>query len=271
MRPRTYTLYIVYILFGAAGLATTLAAGGCGGSLTMNGPQGDGSVPPPGTPDATPPPPGTADADVPPPGTPDAAAPADPLVDQLLALVQNCNNVVGGTYATDDGDPSNINVCGLQGAVFWKSDLDIDCDGKRTAVCNEQTDGAYQPQTSTRDSNGEFLDASQLPYVVIPLPSNRWSYENSGIDLGQVVAVIYNGKLAYGVFGDQGPTNIIGEASYAMADLLGIDHDPSSGGTAGPVYFIAFTGASTRVHAIEDHAEANSIGMTAAEKLLVDN
>ena len=48
-------------------------------------------------------------------------------------------------YDTDDGDPSNINVCGLQGAVFWKSDLDIDCDGKRTAVCNEQTDGEKNP------------------------------------------------------------------------------------------------------------------------------
>jgi hypothetical protein len=107
--------------------------------------------------------------------------------------------------------------------------------------------------------------------VVIPLPSNRWSYEDSGIDLGQVVAVIYEGKLAYGVFGDQGPNNIIGEASYAMADLLGIDHDPSSGGTAGPVYFIAFTGASNRVHAIEDHDEATSIGGAAAAKLLQDN
>jgi hypothetical protein len=266
MRPGTYTLYIVYI---AIGLVATLATGACGGSLTSDDPSGDGA-PPPGTPDAAPPPPGTPDA-APPPGTPDAAPPVDPFVEQLLALVQNCNDVVGGTYSTDDGDPSNINVCGLHGAVFWKSDLDIDCDGKRTAVCNEQTDGAYQPQTSTRDSNGEFLDASQLPYVVIPLPSGRWSYENSGIDLGQVVAVIYNGKLAYGVFGDQGPTNIIGEASYAMADLLGIDHDPSTGGTAGPVYFIAFTGASTRVHAIEDHDEASSIGMSAAQQLLVDN
>jgi hypothetical protein len=268
MRPGTYTLYIFNITLGAFGLAASLAAGGCG-DLVHDQPLVDGSVPPPGTPDAEVAP-GTPDADVA-PGTPDAAPPVDPLVDQLLALVQGCDDVVGGTYSTDDGDPSNINVCGLTGAVYWKSDLDIDCDGKRTAVCNEQTDGAYQPQTSTRDSNGEFLDASQLPYVVIPLPSNRWSYENSGIDLGQVVAVIYEGKLAYGVFGDQGPSHIIGEASYAMADLLGIDHDPSSGGTAGPVYFIAFTGASNRVDKIEDHAEATSIGMAAAEKLLQDN
>jgi hypothetical protein len=259
MRPGTTLISIALLL-----------AAGCGGHLNPDQP-GDDDDPPsgdaaPGTLDGAP---GTSDSG--PPGTPDASVPVDDTVAQLLALVASCNDVVGGTYATDDGDPSNINVCGLQGAVFWKSDLDIDCDGKRTAVCNEQTDGAYQPQTSSRDSNGEFLDASQLPYVVIPLPSNRWSYENSGIDLGQVVAVIYDGKLAYGVFGDQGPSNIIGEASYAMADLLGIDHDPSNGGTAGPVYFIAFTGEGNRVSKMEDHAEATQIGEAAATKLIMDN
>jgi hypothetical protein len=56
-----------------------------------------------------------------------------------------------------------------------------------------------------------------------------------------------------------------------MADLLGIDHDPSNGGTAGPVYFIAFTGEGNRVSKIEDHAEATQIGTDATTKLLQDN
>jgi len=45
---------------------------------------------------------------------------------------------------------------------------------------------------------------------------------------GNVVAVIYNHKLQYAVFGDTGPTNLIGEASYATAKKLGIDPDPAS-------------------------------------------
>ncbi len=254
--------FSVYLL----ALSIALLAGGCG-NLVSSG--SDGGGPPPGTPDAGPGP-GEPDAG-PGPGEPDAAPPVDDTVAQLLALVQSCDHVVGGQYATDYENAPSINVCGLTGAVFWKADFDIDCDGKRTAVCNEQTDGAYQPRTSATDSNGEFLDASQLPYVVIPLPSNRWNYNNSGIDLGTVVAVIYNGKLAYGVFGDQGPDNIIGEASYKLATLLGIDPDPSSGGTEGPVYYIAFTGGSGMVSKIEDHAEAVQVGQTRTEELLQAN
>ncbi|MEI2764086.1 MAG: glycoside hydrolase family 75 protein [Dermatophilaceae bacterium] len=100
--------------------------------------------------------------------------------------------------------------------------MDIDCDGKPSTVCNKSADPAFQPQTSATDSKGAFLDASELPYVVIPLPSTRFDYAKAGLELGTVVAVIYDGKVEYGVFGDEGPDNIIGEASYAMAQLLGI-------------------------------------------------
>jgi hypothetical protein len=231
----------------------------------------DASGPGPGDPDADPGPgPGEPDADPGPgPGDPDAA-PTGPGVDALVAILQSCT-AIGGKYATDSGDTANIDVCGLNGGAFWKSDFDIDCDGKRTEVCNEQTDGAYQSQTSAQDSNGDPLDASQLPYFVIPLKSTRWNYEEFDIDLGQVAAVVYDGKIEYAVFGDQGPNSIIGEGSYRLAQLLGIDPDPSSGGTSGPVYFVVFTGEEARVHTIEDHAEAVEIGQAQLAKLLDAN
>jgi Fungal chitosanase of glycosyl hydrolase group 75 len=234
-----------------------IAIVGCGGGASEP-PRVDGGSPAPG--DG-----GVADA-----ALPETADAGDPTVTDLLTLLQSCN-VIGGKYATDFENSANIDVCGLHGAVFWKSDFDIDCDGKRTTVCNEQTDGAYQPRTSARASNGEFLDASQLPYAVIPLPSSRWSYEDSDIDLGTVVAVIYQGKLQYAVFGDQGPDRIIGEGSYKLAQLLGIDPDPSNGGTDGPVYFVAFTGANARVHKMEDQAEAVQIGQAKTQELLSNN
>jgi hypothetical protein len=187
--------------------------------------------------------------------------------------VAACNQVSAGKYETDDDPslPSNIPICGLNGAVFWKADMDVDCDGKTTAQCNLNTDAAYQNETSATDSMGNPLDAATLPYVVVPLPSNRWSYDAGGLQLGSVIVVIYNGKLTYGVFGDEGPDNIIGEASYAMAKSLGIDPDPSTGGTDSGVTYIAFTGAGGVVNTIEDHAEATSLGQMLATKLLADN
>lgn len=195
-----------------------------------------------------------------------------PTAAELLALLGSCNKV-GGDYKTDDepGLPSNISICGLNGAVFWKADMDIDCDGKPSTVCNKSTDPAFQAQTSATDSKGAFLDASKLPYVVIPLPSTRFDYAKAGLELGTVVAVIYNGKVEYGVFGDEGPDNIIGEASYAMAQLLGIDPDPATGGTDTGVTYIAFTGKASVVAKIEDHTAATTLGQQRAALLVSQN
>ncbi len=59
--------------------------------------------------------------------------------------------------------------------------------------------------------------------------------------------MIYKGKIEYGIIGDTGPDDIIGEASYAMAKSLGIDPDPSTGGTDDEVVYVAFTGKSDAV------------------------
>ena len=200
----------------------------------------------------------------------DSAVPTQ-LVEELVALTTGCGDQLGGLYATDSGENANVRVCGLVGAVYWTADMDIDCDGIETTVCNAQTDGAFQPNTSAQTSTGEYLDASTLPYVVIPLPSARFAYADHMIDLGTVVGVIYDGQIQFGVFGDQGPDDIIGEASYRMAQLLGIDPDPSTGGTDGPVTYIAFTGSSGMVTVMEDHDEAATIGAARAQQLVDSN
>jgi len=197
-----------------------------------------------------------------------ARAASDFHVDDLLAKVQNCHPVSNGKYETDDEGNPQINICGIDGAFFWKADMDIDCDGKRTGVCNENTDDAYQPETSAVDSHGRPLDASKLPYVVIPLPSRRFDYEARGLQLGQVVGVVFNGKIAFGVFGDEGPDDIIGEASFAMARELGIPSDPNLGGVDNGVTYIVFTGDDAVVSRLEDHAEAVRIGKRKVLQLL---
>ena len=49
--------------------------------------------------------------------------------------------------------------------------------------------------------------------------------------------------------------------------------NPATGGTNGPVTYIAFTGPDARIAAddILDHALAEAIGATRAEQLVVDN
>jgi hypothetical protein len=77
--------------------------------------------------------------------------------------------------------------------------------------------------------------------------------------------------VAFGVFGDEGPSNIIGESSYAMAKSLGIDPNPESGGTDSGVTYIAFTGSGAVASPIESHAKAASMGANLAAKLLAEN
>jgi hypothetical protein len=199
------------------------------------------------------------------------ASGAGPTASELLALTKSCREITARRYATDAGDIEDISVCALNGAVFWHADMDIDCDGKQSAVCNASTDPAYQPMTSAVDSNGDPLDASQLPFMVIPLPSERFDYRNHGIELGSVAAVIFNGRVEYGAFADQGPSGIIGEASYALAENLGVDPDPATGGVAEGVSYVVFTGPSGEVGTIEDHAEAVSVGIARAQQLLTEN
>jgi hypothetical protein len=89
--------------------------------------------------------------------------------------------------------------------------------------------------------------------------------------MGSVAAVIYDGKIEYGIVGDIGPKTILGEASYAMAKNLGINPNPSTGGTDSGVTYVIFTGISGVVSANEDHDEAALVGDIRAAQLLAEN
>uniref|UniRef100_A0AAU3GM73 Glycoside hydrolase family 75 protein n=1 Tax=Streptomyces sp. NBC_01401 TaxID=2903854 RepID=A0AAU3GM73_9ACTN len=185
---------------------------------------------------------------------------------ELLAKVKNCTRISHGKYRTDEGAPATVPVCGTDQAVFWKADMDIDCDGKVTSVCNTRTDPAFQPGTAFPASDGKPLDAARLPYVVVPGPGRLWDRTTSGIAGGGVVAVIHRGKVRYAVVGDTGPSGIIGEGSYALADALGIDPDPKTGGVASGVTYILFR--NSEVSPIESPAAAVGVGAAAARKFV---
>ncbi|KUL55308.1 hypothetical protein ADL22_01715 [Streptomyces sp. NRRL F-4489] len=188
---------------------------------------------------------------------------------QLLAKLKGCSQLSHGKYSTDEGTPATVPVCGKNGAVFWKADMDIDCDGQITAQCNAKTDPWFQDDTRFHQSDGKPLNAAQLPYVVVPSASGIWNYESAGIKGGGVVAVIYNNQVEYAVVGDTGPNKIIGEASYAAAKALGIDPDPENGGADSGVTYLLFT--NSQASPIENHAAAVSRGDALAKKFLQEN
>lgn len=186
---------------------------------------------------------------------------------RIRARLASCAQISKGLYKTDDETSISptVAVCELGAdAVYWTADMDIDCDGIVTPRCNKRTDQAFQPGTAAESSTGTALKADELPYVVVPSVSSRFNFEKAGIELGTVVMVISGDKIEYGIIGDTGPEAIIGEASYAMAKSLGIDPDPSTGGTDGPVLYIAFKGKAAVVRKNEDHAEAVAIGKARA-------
>ncbi|MEU8793718.1 glycoside hydrolase family 75 protein [Streptomyces sp. NPDC048643] len=179
----------------------------------------------------------------------------------LLAKTRDCAPVSKGRYRTDDGTPADIAVCGTGSAVFWKADMDIDCDGRPGSLCNSRTDPLFSDATAFQQSDGRYLSAETLPYVVVPAASGIWNHRDHGIGAGSVAAVIYRDRVQYAVVGDTGPSDIIGEASYATAKALGIRPDPRGGGTPSGVTYIVFK--NSRVSPIEDHAAA----VTAGERL----
>lgn len=190
------------------------------------------------------------------------------LIGKLTALTASCTVASNGKYAKDEGTAATVDICKLDGAFFWKSDFDIDCDGQTTAQCNHNTDDAYFNDTSFHQSDGKPLNAAELPYIVVPLPSARFDYEKSDIQPGAAALVIYDGKINFGVFGDEGPADIIGEGSYAMAKSLGIDPDPNTGGVdSGPIILV-FTGKGAVVDPIERHDHAVALGRMLAQKLV---
>ncbi|MEV7320772.1 glycoside hydrolase family 75 protein [Streptomyces sp. NPDC093970] len=176
----------------------------------------------------------------------------------LLSRLRDCAEISKSRYRTDAGTAATVPVCGTDQAVFWEADLDIDCDGQVTTHCNRTADPAFSAATAFQQSDGRHLNAETLPYVVVPGPSSRWDYRATGIKGGAVAAVIYKDRVQYAVVGDTGPTDIIGEASYATAKGLGMDPDPRTGGVPSGVTYIVFKDSA--IKPIEDQDAARAEG-----------
>jgi hypothetical protein len=98
--------------------------------------------------------------------------------------------------------------------------------------CTSLADRTKRPLDPTR-----FVDASKIPYIVLP---REVAFE-SGTRLGDLAVVmnIRSGAWSYAIFAD---TGTFGEGSIALADNLGIWSDAREGGRRGGVLYLVFPG-----------------------------
>ncbi|RZQ59371.1 glycoside hydrolase family 75 protein [Amycolatopsis suaedae] len=195
------------------------------------------------------------------------AVAAGPSADQLRRAASCAKQISNGKFSEDSGGARTIPVCSTGSAVHWKSDFDIDCDGQVTAQCNKNTDPWFQPETHWQQSDGKHLNSAALPFIVVPSANSTWNFNNHNITGGTVAAVVYGNRVAYAVVGDSGPVNMIGEGSYKLAQQLGIDPNPKTGGVSGRVVdFILFPGV--KASPIEDNRKAVTLGESAANRFV---
>lgn len=80
-----------------------------------------------------------------------------------------------------------------------------------------------------------YVDATKIPYVVLPGGGRYTNFHpNLAPRLGDLAVVhnMANGIVAGGIFAEIGPVEKLGEASIALAERLGVNADPKTGGSS---------------------------------------
>lgn len=104
--------------------------------------------------------------------------------------------------------------------------------------------GYYVSQTALFDSTKDrsdparYVNANEVPYIVLP-KGHDW-----GVELGDLAMVINRttGKSSPAIVADFGPENKLGEGSIALAQALGIDSNPRTGGIESNIAYVIFPG-----------------------------
>ncbi len=232
-----------------------LAAGGAGGARGTGGTTAASTGP--GTGGAT--------------GTGTGTGGAAPVTAaQITAITEACTPYPGSTdFEPAAGQPHTVPICTLPGAVWWASGMTIACDGGKGAVCKAAS--GYSPNTAGTDSLGQPLDASTLPFVVVPPSSNGFDYVAAGLDFGSVAAVVTRAGWSTPSSATPPATRASCAARAPSPSRLGPPDrpQPETGGVSSGVTYLLFAGPGATVAKNEDHDEADQLGAQLAAKLVM--
>ena len=125
---------------------------------------------------------------------------------------------------------------------------------------------ALSDRTKDRYDPTRFVDASKIPYIVLPGDVSR----QTGARLGDfaVVTNLRSGRSSYAIFADIGT---FGEGSVALAENLGIWSDARNGGSRGGVLYLVFPGSGNRqprpIEEINSETEKQLLGWGGMDQL----
>ncbi|MFC0543588.1 glycoside hydrolase family 75 protein [Kutzneria chonburiensis] len=211
-----------------------------------------------------------------------SAAPAY-TADEVLAGVQRNstaeNQVNTAPHINTMTREQNVNVYQVASGVYaYSSSLAVDTDGS-----DPDSDPDHQGSTTFQDSNGESLGAHRVPYYVQGAdcwdqqsPCPHFFYQEHGIQGRQFALMFYQGKVIGAILGDTQTANSqttsdndsreLGEASVKAADLLDIPSSGTSGGVAGGVTVVIFSGDEWVVNGSND--DLNDTAQAMVQKAL---
>ncbi|KAF2197967.1 putative fungal chitosanase [Delitschia confertaspora ATCC 74209] len=149
---------------------------------------------------------------------------------------RGCSNPLSIKYGDGQGSDSNTVYCGDSNVVFLKgdkgyADMDIDCDGANNGEGRCSNDPSGQGQTAFKDTVKKYgisdLDSHIHTFVVLGNDNSReegnggqaYDPQDDNIKPLSVVAVVCDGKMFYGVWGDVNGGISTGEASLSMGEL----------------------------------------------------
>ncbi len=148
-------------------------------------------------------------------------------------------------YSADDTGLDDLSNAGEPG--HWDG-IVADRDGEPYIQGpDDPFPGFYVSQTAlvdwskARTDPARYVDASKIPYIVLPGELSR----EMGARLGDFAVVVNmrNGLAANAIFADIGT---LGEGSIALADELKIYSDARRGGTRGGILYLIYPGSGNR-------------------------
>lgn len=105
------------------------------------------------------------------------------------------------------------------------------------------TTALFDPDNPNPRDPHRYVDAATIPYVV--LHPKALSYARLG-DFATVVN-LRNGRISGAIVADESAPNLpVGEGSIALAQALGIDSNPRTGGKDGDVAYLIYSGSGNR-------------------------
>jgi|SRR5262245_17753642 len=143
-----------------------------------------------------------------------------------------------GKPLTCSSDPNRVKrlVQFPDKTVVFEAKASVDADGSPVSCGpnKSKTDQCQTWLTFDSGSSRKYVDAEQVPFVVIPLdvPSSNISFmKTTGIGKGDLAVAIYKDRCAFGVVGDAGPYFRLGELSIAAHAAL---NNPQCAGSEQP-------------------------------------